>query len=147
MVSGNRLMAVFTRSQLRLHHVMRAIRRNHSGNPCHGGRFCLWLMSPVNCCMLSPEIRFLKYLGFLHRCLERREAFLHKADAPAKLFFRRQLRLSHRIMKLAPAHDPAYSHLRRHVGEAGDEHHRDSPFLDFFADRSAATRAGSSGGG
>ena len=38
-----------------LHHMMREIRNDHSGDPCHGWRFCLCLMSSVNCCILSPE--------------------------------------------------------------------------------------------
>jgi len=35
---------------------LQEIRYNHSTNPCHTGKFCLRLISPVNCCILSPEI-------------------------------------------------------------------------------------------
>jgi len=50
-------------------------------------------------------------------------------------------------VKLVAGHDPADTDLWGNVGEAGDEHHRDAFFLYLFADRSAATRAGSSGRG
>ena len=38
-----------------LHNLMREIWNDHSGDPCHGGRFCICLMLLVNCCILSPE--------------------------------------------------------------------------------------------
>jgi hypothetical protein len=64
-----------------------------------------------------------------------------------QFFFRGQLRLSHRIVKLIASQNPPYPNLRCDVGEASDYHHGNSLFLDFFPDRSAATCAGSSGGG
>ena len=50
-------------------------------------------------------------------------------------------------MKLVAGDDPADADLGGNVGEAGDENHRDAFFLYLFADRSAATGAGSSGRG
>src|SRR5262245_40118499 len=48
------------------------------------------------------------------------------------------------MVKLVAAHDPVCPDLRCHIGEAGDEHHWNSSPLNFFRNRSAATRAGSS---
>lgn len=90
--------------------------------------------------------RSLEYLGFFHLGFKRGEAFVHKSDAPAQLFFRGQLRLAHGIVKLAPSQDPADADLRCDVGEARDHDHRNPFFFDFFPDRSAATGAGASGG-
>ena len=59
MVSGNRLVAILTPVATVAHHVTRAIRHDRSVNPCDGGRFCLCLMSPVNCGILSPEIQLI----------------------------------------------------------------------------------------
>jgi len=50
-------------------------------------------------------------------------------------------------VKLASAHNPADADLSGDIGEAGDHHHRDAFLFDLFGDRSAATSAGSSGGG
>jgi hypothetical protein len=93
------------------------------------------------------EAGFLKHLRSLYRRFQRSEAFFHKADTPAQLFFRGQLRLSHRIVKLASAQNPTNADLRRDIGKAGNYDYGNSFFLDFFPDRSAATCAGSSGGG
>ena len=38
-----------------LHDVMRKIWNDHTGDPCHGDRFCICLMPFVNCGILSPE--------------------------------------------------------------------------------------------
>ena len=40
-----------------LHDVMRKIWNDHSGDPCHGARVCIFLMLFVNCCILSPELK------------------------------------------------------------------------------------------
>jgi hypothetical protein len=55
--------------------------------------------------------------------------------------------LPDRIVKLAAAHNPADADLSGDIGEAGDYDYRDALFFDLFGDRSAATTAGSSGGG
>jgi hypothetical protein len=75
------------------------------------------------------------------------ETFVQKAHAPLQLFPRRQFRLAHGVVKFTPAHDSPYPDLGCDVGEAGDQHHGNFLLFDFFADRSAATRAGSSRGG
>jgi hypothetical protein len=46
-----------------LHDVMRQIWNDHSGDPCHGARVCLYLRLLVNCCILSPEFRATKMSG------------------------------------------------------------------------------------
>jgi hypothetical protein len=89
----------------------------------------------------------LENLRFLYRRFQRGETLVHQVDAPAKLFFGGQLRLAHRIVKLAASQNPSYADLRCDVGEASDHDHGNSLFLDFLPDRSAATCAGSSGGG
>src|SRR2546425_5293284 len=85
--------------------------------------------------------RILEYRRFLHRRFQRGEAFLDKTDTPAKLFFRWQLGLSNGIMKLASSQNPSYPNLSRNVRETSNQHHRNSLFLDFFSNRSAATCA------
>ena len=78
---------------------------------------------------------------------QRSERFLEERDAPAQFFLRRQFGLSDRVVKFAAGEDPADADLLRDVGETGDQYDGDSFLLDFLADRSAATSAGSSSGG
>jgi hypothetical protein len=49
-------------------------------------------------------------------------------------------------MKFAAGENSADANLLRNIGEAGDQYDGNAFLLDFFADRSAATRAGSSRG-
>jgi hypothetical protein len=50
-------------------------------------------------------------------------------------------------VKLAAAHNPADADLSGDIGKAGDYDYRNAFLFDLFGDRSAATSAGSSGGG
>ena len=43
-----------------MHRMMRESRYDHSSNSGHASKFCLRLILPVNCCILSPEIPFRK---------------------------------------------------------------------------------------
>ena len=51
------------------------------------------------------------------------------------------------IVKLVAPENSSDSHLRRDVGEAGDENDGNAFQFDLSSDRSAATSTGSSGGG
>jgi hypothetical protein len=65
-------------------------------------------------------------------------------SAPLHLFRGGKIGIAHRVVKLVAVHDPVSPDLGRHIGEAGNDHHRNSLPLDLFCNRSAATRAGPS---
>lgn len=79
--------------------------------------------------------------------LQGAHCLVQEIDAPSQLFFRRQVWLSHGIVKFAASHDSSHSDLRGDIREASNHDYGNAFFFDLLGDRSAATSAGPSSGG